>query len=159
MLLPDSEREDLRTYFTECITALRWLKDRQLTLAVSALALQLALYTEDIRNGLVNVMGCYGVVWSSVAISSIYVLVTYSTIRSSLQTRRREDLILESLAPRLRYIVSSTRKNDDWRLGVDILFYFAHLAPVMLMTLLHWFNYHSVCSEIETFSWFEFCFY
>lgn len=150
MSFTESDREDLRTYLTECIVALRWLKDRQLAFTAAAVAALLSLHTTELRSGFGGESG--------IAVVSFFILILFSltmasTIASSLQTRARERLILRRLSHHLWDIVSTTTGskrygNADWKRSIDWLFYIAHFAPVVALAFLHcsfWIRYLQTC--------------
>jgi hypothetical protein len=144
--LTEKERGDLQTYLTECIVALRWLKDRQLTFTISIMAFQVALYNDDIvlALGRLHILGLppVKVKHVSVAVFFIFCMLVISTWCSTRQTRKREELLLSALSPRLLHIISITTwskkyGNHDWLILADIIYYAAHILPPMGMTCLH----------------------
>lgn len=142
MRLSRSDREDLRLYLAQCIEALRWLKNRQLSLTGYAVAVEFALLSSPVRDGVDRAFGP-----GSTAIVAILTLILYSIAyllnwKSTRQTRLREEKILRELSPKLMQVIKKTntdRKygNEDWKPSVDIFSTVTHFFPVVGLCLLN----------------------
>lgn len=137
MKVKDTEAlNDLRNYLTQVITALRWMKDRQLRISAYTWTAQVALLATPAE----EMFGADICLWLSGGLSALLLGLIAEHWRQLIKTRQREKLIIEHLSDTLNGIIQSTITSRKWEKfskfrWTDLLYFGPHAGVSIVLVV------------------------